>query len=188
MSYLKIGVKHVLKFSVYNYILFLVLLVVFFSFKKWRKILLMIIFLGLSYFSGILLVIYGGFIPKLDILKFLIPATIFFLAVFNILSIKKIINTQKYVLFFTILFGFFNGLGTSRDVLFQLERNESELIPILEAALGAGTSLFLMSLGMITIVTLLIKVSKIYKNTLALASSIVIAAFSISMMFIEIFK
>lgn len=127
--------------------------------------------------------------PKIEILKFLVLLTIFSLAVFNILSIKKIIiSKQKYVLFFAILFGFFNGLGSSIDVLFQLEWNESEFLSIIGVVLGAGAFVLLISLCLLIIFALLRKLPKLDTRKLTLAFSIIIVGLSIPLIVSQIFN
>lgn len=178
-----------MKFSLYNYILFLTLLVAVFSFKQWKKILWLVVSIVFSYSFGMVLVAYGHFIPKIDIIRFLIPFTIFTFAIFNILSIKNIlISKGKQVLLFAILFGFFNGLGSSGDLMLQVERSESELVPIIEVALGAGISVLIAVLVLLTVFTVLRKIPRFDKKILILAFSIVILGLSVPLMFGQIFN
>ncbi|MFY9242483.1 MAG: HupE/UreJ family protein [Polaribacter sp.] len=187
--FLKIGVKHVLKFSIYNYLLFLSLLVVVLSFKQWKKTLWLAISIVLAYMFGMVLVVYGNFIPKLEIIKFLIVFSIFSLALFNFFSIKRVLKSKhKFVFIFAILFGFFNGLGSSSDLLGNLKRNESGLIPMIEVALGLGTAILIAILLLLTMVTLLRKVPKVEKKTWVLAFSIIIFGLSLPLIFSQMFN
>ncbi|WP_302849816.1 HupE/UreJ family protein [Polaribacter pectinis] len=182
------GGKHVLKHSIYNYILFLILLAVVFSFKQWKKLLLLVTSLVLSYFSAIMLVAYGNFIPKIEIIKFLIPAIILSLAFFTFLSFKNILKSkEKYVLSFTILFGFFNGLGSSVDVILNIKRYESEFFPILEATLGVGASVLITVLGLLTVTTLLKKIPKFDKKKWVFVTSAVVSCLSVFFIFKQVF-
>lgn len=136
-----------------------------------------------------ILVVYGTIIPKIDIIRFLIPFTVFSLAIFNVLSVSKRLRIKKkYVFLFALFFGFFNGLGSSTDIVSQFERNESELLPIMEVALGAGTSVFIIVLGLLILFTLLRKIPRLKKRILTLAFSIVILGLSIPLMFGQIFE
>jgi hypothetical protein len=136
-----------------------------------------------------ILVVYGTIIPKIDVIKFLIPFTIFSLAIFNILSVKNLIRSkEKYVFLFAIFFGFFNGLGSSTDLISQFERNESELLPIMEVALGAGASVFIIVLGLLILFTLLRKISRFDKKILILGLSIIILGLSIPLMIGHVFE
>jgi hypothetical protein len=136
-----------------------------------------------------ILVVYGTIIPKIDIIRFLIPFTVFSLAIFNVLSVNKRLRIKKkYVFLFAVFFGFFNGLGSSTDLISQFERNESELLPIIEVALGAGTSILIIVLGLLTLFTLLRKIPRFNKKILILGLSIVILVLSIPLMFGQIFE
>lgn len=136
-----------------------------------------------------ILVVFGTIIPKIDIIRFLIPFTIFSLAIFNVLSVKNRIRSKgKYVFLFAIFFGFFNGLGSSTDIISQFERNEREFLPIIEVALGAGTSVFIIVLGLLILFTLLRKIPRFNKKILILVSSIVIIGLSVPLIFGQIFE
>ena len=136
-----------------------------------------------------ILVVYGTIIPKIDIIRFLIPFTIFSLAIFNVLSVKNLIRSkEKYVFLFAIFFGFFNGLGSSIDLISQFERNESELIPIIEVAIGAGAAVLITVLGLLILFTLLRMIPRLDKKILIITFSIVILGLSIPLMFGQVFE
>jgi len=90
-----------------------------------------------GFFIGILLVFYTDLNVKLDVLKFIIPLLIFSLAIINILMSG---NTFKVTISFfsVVLFGFFNGLGSSTDLEQLVSRHEAILTPILEVVFGFG--------------------------------------------------
>ncbi|WP_299063070.1 HupE/UreJ family protein [uncultured Polaribacter sp.] len=118
------GVKHVLKFSYLSYILFLILAVIIFSFKQWKKLLWLLFTIIISYLIAMILAVYGNVFTKLEIIKFLIILTIFSLAIcILIASIDSFKNTDKYVFLHVALFAFLNGLGSSGDLLLKLDRN-----------------------------------------------------------------
>jgi len=136
-----------------------------------------------------ILVVYGTIIPKIDIIRFLIPFTIFSLAIFNVLSVKNLIRSkEKYVFLFAIFFGFFNGLGSSIDLISQFERNESELVPIIEVAIGAGAAVLITVLGLLILFTLLRMIPRLDKKILIITFSIVILGLSIPLMFGQVFE
>ncbi|MGJ8743914.1 HupE/UreJ family protein [Polaribacter sp.] len=175
LNYFKIGVRHVLRFSYLNYILFLILSVIVFNFKQWKKLLWLVISIVLSYFIAIILAVYGNVVPQLPIIKFLILLTIFSLAIKNIWgSFHSFKNTEKYIFLHAVLFAFFNGLGSSSVLLLNLESNESEFFPIIEVVLGTGASVFLMVLGLITVFTFLRLIPKVSKINSTIICSLII--------------
>ena len=135
------------------------------------------------------MVVYGTIIPKIDIIRFLIPLTIFSLAMFNVLSVKnRIRSKEKYVFLFALFFGFFNGLGSSTDIVSQFERNESKLLPIIEVALGAGAVVLITVLGLLFLFTLLRMIPRFKNKILILGLSIVILGLSIPLMIGQVFE
>jgi hypothetical protein len=135
-----------------------------------------------------ILVVYGNVIPKIDIIRFLIPFTVFSLAIFNVLSVNnRIGSNEKYVFLFPLFFGFFNGLGSSADIISQFERHESEFVSIIEVALGAGASVFVIILILLTLFTLLRKIPRFDKRVSILTFSIAVLVLSIPLMFGQVF-
>ena len=171
---MKIGVKHVLNFSRYNYILFLVLLLFSFSFKDWRKICWLLISFVVSYFIALILSISFEIKTNVEIIKFLIPLILFVISILKIINLKsQVIKKDKVSFLGSILFGFFNGLGFSNDFKFKfkISSNENELLPILEALFGVSVAVLLMATILVIIFSLLHKIAKIKDRNLVLIFS-----------------
>jgi hypothetical protein len=169
---LKIGVKHVLNFSRYNYILFLVLLLFSYSFKAWRKICWLLISFVVSYFIALILSISFDVKTNLEIIKFLIPLSLFAISILKILNLKsQVIKKDKVGFLGSILFGFFNGLGFSNGFKFKISSNENELLPILEALFGVSVAVLLMATILVIIFSFLHKIAKIQDRNLVLIFS-----------------
>jgi hypothetical protein len=169
-------------------LLFLILLVVALTFKKWKKILLLIGFLCASYFAGITLIFYGNLNFKLDIIKFIIPVILFSFAIINILfSINSLKFRESVSFFFVILFGFFNGLGSSTDLKLLFSNNNVELIPILEVILGFGASVSIMIFLMLSVNLLLQKIVPLSKVKWIVGYSIIVIFISLPMIFKQLF-
>lgn len=155
--------------------LFLILSVIIFSLKQWKEIFALFFSIVLSFLVGLILVTHGNIIPKLELIKLLVPLTILVLASCNLMSSANSFKyLEKYMLLFAILFGFFNGLGSSNNFLLQLGRNESELLPAIEVTLGMGISVFTIILGLTIVFALLRKIPKINKKNTTIISSIII--------------
>nr|WP_255513275.1 HupE/UreJ family protein [Lutibacter sp. Hel_I_33_5] len=181
------GAKHVLKFSIYNYILFLVLLSIVFSFKKWRKVCLLVVLITGSYLIAMALIVFSGINVKLDIIKFVIPLLIFSLAIINGFSFKEHLKSKEYMAFaFAVLFGFFNGLGSSENFNLLIGRNESEFIPLIEVAFGVISSISIIILLLLLVNTLLQKFIKISKVNWILGFSIIVICISFPMIIKQI--
>tara|TARA_R110001606_G_scaffold354297_1_gene504980 strand:+ start:1801 stop:2313 length:513 start_codon:yes stop_codon:yes gene_type:complete len=169
-------------------LLFLILLVVTLTFKKWKKIFLLIGFLSISYFVGITLIFYGNLNFKLDVIKFIIPVIIFSLAITNILysvNTFKFRDSINYI--FVILFGFFNGLGTSTDLSLLFSRNEIEILQILEVVFGFGTAISIIVFLMLIVNLLFQKIVPLIKVKWVVGYSIIVIFISLPMIFKQLF-
>jgi hypothetical protein len=136
--YVEYGVKHVLDINGYDHVLFLMLLAVPYVFKDWKRVLILVSMFTLGHTLSLLLAAYNVVTMNSSLVEFLIPVTIFILAVYNVFTAgKNAKNTNVSILFITTLFfGLIHGLGFAREFKLLIGRTESKLIPLLEFALG----------------------------------------------------
>ncbi len=180
---MKIGAKHVLKTSLFNYLLFLILLTAVLQWKHWQRALLLITVLSFSY----LLAISVGLISNVSFnsanLKFLILFTVFSLAVIKIFKFKnRYIRIKKEYTFLiiTAVFGFLNGLGSGRNFIPEIEVFTNNSIPVLEVSLGFSVAVFLIVFTLITVNTIFFKYIKIDKLKWITGLSVVIACITLT--------
>lgn len=136
--YVEYGVKHVLDINGYDHVLFLMLLAVPYVFKDWKRVLILVSMFTLGHTLSLLLAAYNVVTMNSSLVEFLIPVTIFILAVYNVFTAgKNAKNSNVSILFITTLFfGLIHGLGFAREFKLLIGRTESKLIPLLEFALG----------------------------------------------------
>jgi hypothetical protein len=137
--YFQIGLKHVLDIHAYDHVLFLMALAVPFTFKDWRRLLLLVSLFTLGHTTALLLSVYQIVVIKVNLVEFLIPITILLTAVYNLInagsSNKK--DSLNLVFFTTLFFGIIHGLGFSNYFKTILGGSASaKLVPLLEFALG----------------------------------------------------
>lgn len=137
--YFQIGLKHVLDIHAYDHVMFLMALAVPFTFKDWRRLLLLVSLFTLGHTTALLLSVYQIVVIKVNLVEFLIPITILLTAVYNIInagsSNKK--DSLSLVSFTTLFFGIIHGLGFSNYFKTILGGSASaQLVPLLEFALG----------------------------------------------------
>lgn len=137
--YLQLGLRHVLDFKGYDHMLFLAALMVPYTFKDWKKILLLVSVFTLGHTLALLLSLYQILSIRPDIVEFLIPVTILITALFGLLTAgkpSKIDNAGATVLI-TVFFGIIHGLGFSNYFNAILGGEPADkLLPLLEFALG----------------------------------------------------
>lgn len=137
--YFQIGLRHVLNIKAYDHILFLIALTVPYSFKDWKRVLILISIFTLGHTISLLLSLFGIISIKAVFVEFLIPVTILITAFFNLFTAGKSSKKESISIigFITLFFGIIHGLGFSNYFKSILSGSAKEkLIPTLEFALG----------------------------------------------------
>ena len=137
--YFQIGLHHVLDIQAYDHVLFMMALVLPFTFKDWKRLLFSVTLFTIGHTTALLLSVYEILVIKASIVELLIPITILSTAVFNLFTIGKTNRKENLNLIFliTLFFGIIHGLGFSNYFKTLLGgSSNSKLIPLLEFALG----------------------------------------------------
>jgi len=186
--YLKIGLNHVLDFSAYDHILFLIALAVIFSFDQFKKVLWLITLFTIGHTLTLALSAYGVLKVDVKIVEFLIPVTIFITAVVNIVNSGKMTATKSTInLIFALFFGLIHGLGFSNYFRMMVGREEDKLMPLIEFALGIELAQVIIVLGILIISTLLQFFFKVTKRDWILVTSAIVIGFVTPMMIERVF-
>ncbi|WP_166924660.1 HupE/UreJ family protein [Flavobacterium poyangense] len=137
--YFQIGLKHVLDIHAYDHVLFLIALTVPYTFKDWKRILLLVSVFTIGHTLALVLSVFGIISVKVDLVEFLIPITILITALYHLFTAgKNAKNDGVNLLFFvTLFFGIIHGLGFSNYFKTILGGSAtSKLLPLGEFALG----------------------------------------------------
>lgn len=173
--YFKIGLNHVLDFSAYDHILFLIVLAVVFDNKQWKKLLMLITFFTIGHTITLGLAAYEVIKISLELVEFLIPVTIFITAFFNLIRVNKAsLGKEKLNLFFALFFGLIHGLGFSNFFRGMIGREEDKLMPLLEFALGIEVSQVIIVLGIVLVGTVLQNFFRVTKRDWVLVCSAIV--------------
>lgn len=122
----------------------------------------------------------------MEVVKFAIPLIILSFAFLNIF-LEKSTKKKYFIGLFAIIFGFFNGLGSSLDFLKVIEINVSELLPLLTTVISYGASVLVVASAILLMYTLLQKVDKNEKVKWSMYFSIVILCISLPMVLKQVF-
>lgn len=185
--YFQLAWKHVIDIKSYNFILFLIALAVPYSFKEWRKLLLLLAFFAIGELVVLLLSFFGIVIIKLNLKESLIPITILITALFNLFVIGKSHkgNGLNLIGFFVLFFGIIHGLGFSNYFKSVTTGNLSaKILPLFEYTLG-------IQVAQIVLVLLVLIVSYIVQNFFRLSKRdfiLVSSSFLIGVVLPEIIK
>jgi len=141
--YFQIGLKHVLDIHAYDHVLFLIALTVPYTFKDWKRILLLVTVFTVGHTLALLLSVFGIIAVKVNIVEFLIPITILITAFYHLFTAGKATKNDglNLVFFVTLFFGIIHGLGFSNYFKTILGGTAtSKLLPLGEFALGIETA------------------------------------------------
>ena len=186
--YFKMGLNHVLDFSAYDHILFLIVLAVVYSLNQWKKVLWLITLFTLGHSITLALSAYGVLNVRIDIVEFLIPVTIFITGLVNVLRAGKSSTGKENInLIFALFFGLIHGLGFSNYFRLMIGKEEDKLFPLLEFALGIEASQIIIVLGILLIGSILQNVFRVSKRDWVLVASSIVIGFVIPMMIERVF-
>lgn len=139
LLYFNIGLKHVLDSAAYDHVLFLMALVVPFTFKDWKKVLILVSLFTIGHTVALMLSVFEVVQVKASIVEFLIPITILITAGYHLFTAGKSAKKERisFVEIVTLSFGIIHGLGFSNYFKTILPGNATDkLLPLLEFALG----------------------------------------------------
>lgn len=182
------GLNHVLDFSAYDHILFLIVLAVVYNLEQWKKTLWLITLFTIGHSVTLALSAYGVLKVRIDIVEFLIPVTIFITGVVNVFNAGKSSAQKNNInLIFALFFGLIHGLGFSNYFRMMIGKEEDKLLPLLEFALGIEAAQIIIVLGILIIGKLLQNFFRVTKRDWVLVTSSIVIGFVIPMLIERVF-
>ena len=186
------GLNHVLDFSAYDHILFLIVLAVVFSFNQFKKVIWLVTLFTIGHTLTIFLSAYGLLFEmnkkNIEIVEFLIPFTIFITGVVNVFTAKKSsAGKQNTNLIFAVVFGLIHGLGFSNYITRLVSGDDNKLLILSEFALGIEAAQIIIVIGILIIGTLLQNFFRVTKRDWILVCSSIVIGFSLQMMLDRVF-
>jgi len=136
--YFKIGLQHVLDWQAYDHVLFLLVLVVGYMLKDWKKVILLVTVFTIGHMFSMTLSVYNIVKVSGKVTEFLIPLTIIFTGVYNIITAStQSSNNSRGILFLTTAcFGLIHGLGFSSYFKMISSDLSTKGIPLLSFGIG----------------------------------------------------
>lgn len=161
--YFKLGVHHIADIQAYDHLLFLVALCIMYSFRAWKKLLILITAFTLGHSITLALATLGLIKINTSLIELLIPLTIFFTAFGNLFfKAGKIHNTSHSIKYVTaVFFGLIHGMGFSNYLQSLLGKQGDILIPLLSFNLG-------IEVGQLMIVALILVLTFLFVNVLGI--------------------
>ncbi|WP_282160029.1 HupE/UreJ family protein [Ulvibacterium marinum] len=182
--YIKLGLDHVLDFSAYDHILFLYALAVPFTFKSWKKVVLLATVFTITHCLSLSLSAYEMVVMDVAWIEFLIPVTILLTALFNLVYVKASRANNSMLLHFlaTAFFGLIHGFGFSNYFKMLIAGEEEKLSPLLGFATGIEIAQVLIVLSVLVLAYLFRSGLKVSQSLFVGIVSILIICITIPML------
>ncbi|WP_298923090.1 HupE/UreJ family protein [uncultured Allomuricauda sp.] len=175
--YIKLGLDHVLDFGAYDHILFLSALAIPFTFKSWKRVIVLATIFTIAHCTSLALSAFDVFTVDVGLIEFLIPVTIILTGLFNLIYVyKDAKNVGMYLhTLATAFFGLIHGFGFSNYFKMLMAEEEDRVTPLLGFATGiefSQVAIILAILGIAFLIQEVIKVKRTY--FIAIASILII--------------
>jgi len=159
--YLQLGFEHISNLAGYDHILFLVALCAVYRVQQWRNILVLVTAFTIGHSVTLILASMDVLSIPSKFIKFLIPVTIFFTALYNVFkphsSEDKVKMSRNYAM--ALFFGFIHGMDFSNYFKALLMDPKTIFIPLLGFNLG-------IELGQLLVVFFIVGISFLFLNVL----------------------
>ncbi|MEO1010714.1 MAG: HupE/UreJ family protein [Bacteroidota bacterium] len=182
--YIKLGLGHVLDFSAYDHILFLCALAIPFTFKSWKRVVLLATIFTIAHCASLAFSVYKVVSLDMVLIEFLIPVTIITAALLNVFYVLK--DTASLGFYFhglaTAFFGLIHGFGFSNYFNMLLAGEEEKLTPLLGFATGIEIAQVLIVLFILFLAFVLQRIVAVKQILFILLGSILIILVTIPLL------
>lgn len=182
--YIKLGFEHVLDLGAYDHILFLAALAVPFTFKSWKKVLVLATIFTMAHCTSLALSAFGVVSVNVSWIEFLIPVTIALTAIFNLYQLKmsKITSAIGFHSVATAFFGLVHGFGFSNYFNMLMAEEENKLSPLLGFATGIEFSQVVIVLLVLCLTYVFVDMLKVKQKVFIAVTSLLILLITIPML------
>jgi hypothetical protein len=186
LLFYKLGIRYILDIYSVEYILFLISLLVVFSIKDWKRVIILLVFFILGYTVTIFLASFKVMNYNLELIEFLLPLTIFFTSFTNVFKKKDNFRYQgnmrkNYVL--AVVFGAIHGYSYSNYFTGMTKDSFRIWDQFVAFNLGIGTAQILVSLAFLLIAFLFLSIIGINRRDWVMVISSGITGVAITLMF-----
>jgi len=176
LFYLQLGWEHIVSLDALDHQLFILALVAIFSLNDFKKVLILVTAFTIGHSLTLVMSALDVFRVPSHWVEFLIPCTIVFTALDNIIFSK---NEKRLIFlnyFLALIFGLIHGMGFANSVRLMLSSEQEILLPLFGFNVG-------LELGQIIVVTITLLIHYIFIKYLKLSNKIWILIVSIPILF-----
>jgi hypothetical protein len=123
--YLRLGWEHIMSLDALDHILFLVVLAAVYTLAEWKAVLILVTAFTIGHSATLALSALNLLTVPSHVVEFLIPCTIVFTAVSNLLQKEYTTKYIRFNYFLALFFGLVHGLGFANTLRFILAGDQS---------------------------------------------------------------
>lgn len=183
--FFELGLEHILDINGSDHILFVIALTALFTISDWKKVLILVTAFTIGHSITLALATLRVVRFNPDLIEFLIPATIFLTAFFNLFRHKGSGRPMKAQInyYFAVFFGLIHGLGFSNYLRSLLGRDETIVTQLLAFNIGLEVGQIII-VGLFLVASILvINLGGVAKRDWRMVISSGVAAVALTMMF-----
>lgn len=179
--YLELGFDHILDLQGFDHIVFLIALCAAYSYKQWKKILILVTAFTLGHSLTLALSALDIVTINADLIELLIPVTILLTAVFNLVVLDKMQGDWRLHYMLPLLFGFIHGMGFSNFFKAMMGRASDIITPLFAFNIGVEIGQIVIVVIIMLLNWLLIGVLRMQQRFWRVSVSILAGALSVYM-------
>lgn len=184
--YYKLGIRYILDIYSVEYILFLISLLVVFTLKDWKRVIILLVSFILGYTITISLAAYHVVKYNSELIEFLLPLTIFFTSFSNIFKKKDNFRyhgnmIKNYIL--ALLFGAIHGFSYGTYLTGITNHSIRLWDQFVAFNLGLGSAQIIVSLTFLFIAFIFLSILGLNRRDWVMVISSGIAGVAITLMF-----
>ncbi|WP_420401603.1 HupE/UreJ family protein [Flagellimonas sp.] len=182
--YIKLGFNHVLDLGAYDHILFLSALAIPFTFKNWKRVVILATIFTIAHCTSLALSAFEVMTVDVGLIEFLIPVTILSTALYNLTYVFGDSQASgRYVhVLATAFFGLVHGFGFSNYFKMLMAEQEDKVLPLLGFATGIEFSQVAIILIILGVAFLILDVLKVKRKLFIGIASILVIAITIPLL------
>lgn len=181
LFYLQLGWEHIISSDALDHQLFILALVAIFSFKDAKKVLILVTAFTIGHSVTLALSAFDIIRFPSNWIEFLIPCTIVFTALDNLIFSKNQEQLIKLNYFLALFFGLIHGMGFANSVRMMLAQEQSITMPLFGFNVGLEIGQIAVVIIVLSLFFLLSTFLKLQKKHWIIIVSIPILLFSLKM-------
>jgi hypothetical protein len=136
--YFTLGLQHIADLKGYDHILFILILCAVYSFKEWKRVLILVTAFTIGHSLTLALATLKLVKVDGDLIEFLIPLTIFITALFNVVNRSQRVSALQHYMKYgaALFFGLIHGLGFSNYLRSLLGEESGMVLPLFSFNVG----------------------------------------------------